>query len=219
MGLIWGVYEDYKLKDTFRYMEDGTFNTKDEDEYELTEGSLVGLVHPVELTEEDRQLWKEQLENYEIKQPFLQIARPIYAVTEEEKAAKSIERFGGIIINSLSLLGKITASGWYKGSVLDAGGYYNFYKEDRNHGIGASLEFSGTFVGAEAEGEEVTIYDITFYKSGTVERGSYIYDTVKEQDLIRPGQVPARLFSEILYNVDRALSAQIGVDENWKSKK
>jgi hypothetical protein len=217
MGLIWGVYEENKLKDTFRYMEDGTFNTKDEDEYELAEGSLIGLVHPIELTAEDRELWKEQLENYEIKQPFLQIERPVYVVTEEEKEAKSVDRFGGIIINSLSLMGKLTAAGWYRGSVRDGGGFYDFYKEDKNHGIGANLEFSGDYVGSQ--GEEVTIYDLAFYKAGTVERGSYVYDSVKEQHLIKPAQVPARLFSEFLYNVDKAVAAQVGVDENWKVKR
>lgn len=217
MGLIWGVYEDNKLKDTFRYMEDGSFNSKNEDEYELADGVFIGLVHPIELSKEDRELWKEQLENYEIKQPFLQIERPVYVVNEEEKEAKSLERFGGTIINSLSLQGKIMAAGWYRGSVQDGGGFYDFYKEDRNHGIGADLEFSGSYIGSE--GEEVTIYGITFYKAGTVERGSYVYDSIKEDNLIEPGQVPERLFSEILYNVDKSLTAKIGVDENWKVKR
>ena len=33
ISLIWGYYEDGKLVKTFRYMEDGTFNTVDEEEY------------------------------------------------------------------------------------------------------------------------------------------------------------------------------------------
>ena len=32
LGLVWGVYEDGELKDTFRYMEDGSFNTVDEED-------------------------------------------------------------------------------------------------------------------------------------------------------------------------------------------
>ena len=35
ISLIWGVYEDGALRDTFRYMEDGSFNTRDEEEYVL----------------------------------------------------------------------------------------------------------------------------------------------------------------------------------------
>ena len=75
IGLIWGAYEDGKLQETFRYMEDGTFNTKDEDEFEMPENCKVALIHPLELTKEDLDEWKEQLENYEITQPIEQLNR------------------------------------------------------------------------------------------------------------------------------------------------
>ena len=113
-GLIWGIYEDGKLVNTFRYMEDGSFNTEDEDEFELPEGQtdagqqtgglqdaagsreeaddkaaasggksgesavpvpMVGIVHPIELSEDSRSAWKEQLEDYEILQPIEQLDR------------------------------------------------------------------------------------------------------------------------------------------------
>ncbi|MGL4774424.1 MAG: DUF4132 domain-containing protein, partial [Clostridium sp.] len=35
LGLIWGVYEEGKLITSFRYMEDGTFTTYDEEDFEL----------------------------------------------------------------------------------------------------------------------------------------------------------------------------------------
>ena len=98
MGLVWGVYEEEKLTDTFRYMEDGTFNTADEDEYELSESAVVALVHPIELSEESLETWKEQLSDYEIEQPIEQLNRPIYRVTEEEKEEEDLTRFGGMEI-------------------------------------------------------------------------------------------------------------------------
>lgn len=64
MSLIWGVYEDGKLTDTFRYMEDGAFNTVDGDEYVLPEHAKIGLVHPVELDGDTLDGWKQQLEDY-----------------------------------------------------------------------------------------------------------------------------------------------------------
>lgn len=51
-ALIWGVYNGDKLTGTFRYMEDGTFNTVDEEEYTLPEKAAITLVHPIELEEE-----------------------------------------------------------------------------------------------------------------------------------------------------------------------
>ncbi len=214
IGLIWGTYQEGVLKDTFRYMEDGSYNTKDEDEFDLADDMVIGLVHPIELDEEDLLKWKSQLEDYEVKQPFEQISRKVYKVTLEEREEKYVVRFGGIIINGLSLLGKLTKFGWYKGSVQDGGCYYNFYKEDSKIGIGAELQFSG--VGVGYENEDVTVYEVIFYSAGTVKRGSYIYDNVGDNNLLKPSDVAPRFFSEILYDVDRATVSKTGVKEDWK---
>lgn len=215
IGLIWGAYEDGKLQETFRYMEDGTFNTKDEDEFEMPENCKVALIHPLELTKEDLDEWKEQLENYEITQPIEQLNRKVFTLTEEEEHMKSCERFGGKVINGLSLSGKIMAQGWYRGSIQDAGGYFQFYKEDNSLKIGAELSFEGLSVGYE--NEDTTIHLLKFYKAGTVERGSYVYDEIKDKDIIPLKNVPKKFFSEILYQVDKALSSSTDFKENWKS--
>lgn len=217
LGLVWGVYEDGKLKNTFRYMEDGTFNTKDEEEYELIENNQIGLVHPVEIDEETLESWKQQFEDYEIVQPLPQLERKVYNITEEEKNMKVSERFAGIKINGLSLVGKLTKMGWYRGSVQDGGGYYQFYKEDEKIGIGSELNFDWLSIGCE--NEETTMYELVFYKAKTVERGSYVYDEVTEENKISPIEVPKRFFSEILYDIDRALEAKTGVVVNWKLRR
>lgn len=213
-SLIWGSYVEGKLQCTFRYMEDGTFNTKDEEEYKVPAEANIGLVHPVELSDEEIERWKSQLEDYEVKQPFEQVLRKVYRVKEEDNENSRVERFGGIKINGLSLLGKLTKFGWYRGSVRDGGCYTEFYKENLKLGMGAELGFSG--VGVGYENEEVTIYDIAFYKAGTVQRGSYVYDSVKGSNLAKPGEVPERFFSEILYDVERSTASKTGTDENWR---
>ncbi len=213
-SLIWGSYIDGRLQCTFRYMEDGSFNTKDEEEYEVPEEACIGLVHPVELPEDEIEQWKTQLEDYEVKQPFEQVLRKTYKAGEENIENSRVERFGGIKVNGLSLLGKLTKFGWYRGSVRDGGCYTEFYKENVRLGIGAELSFSG--VGVGYENEEVTIYDVVFYKAGTVRRGSYVYDSVKDSGLLRPDEVPERFFSEILYDIERSTASKTGADENWK---
>lgn len=214
LGLIWGVYGEGKLKDTFRYMEDGTFNTQHEEEYELLDDVLIGLVHPLEMEEETLENWRQQFEDYEIVQPFPQLERKVYRVNEKEKEMKVIERFAGTKINGLSLVGKLTKMGWYRGSVQDGGGYYQFYKEDEKIGIGAELQFD--YLGVGCEDDETTIYELIFYVAKTVERGSYVYDEVTEENTILPAKVPERFFSEILYDVDRALEAKTGFTANWR---
>ena len=214
IGLIWGIYEGDRLVQSFRYMEDGSFNTQDEEEYTLPEGARISLVHPMELTDEEKAAWKEQLSDYEITQPIEQLDRAVYDRTEEEAAHRSMERFGGYIINDLSLNGKLTGLGWYRGSVQDAGGFYTYYREDPEVGIGVELHFSGTYVGMM--GEDVTIYDVRFYKAGSVERGSYVYDEADKEKAYLLKDIPARYFSEIVLQLTKATASSQSRDEDWR---
>ncbi|MDE6776197.1 MAG: DUF4132 domain-containing protein, partial [Ruminococcus sp.] len=92
IGLIWGIYNDDKLVSSFRYMDDGSFTTSDEDEFEIPENAVISIVHPVELSEDEISAWKEQLSDYEIVQPFPQLERKIFRVTPEEAGSAVIER-------------------------------------------------------------------------------------------------------------------------------
>lgn len=203
IGLIWGLYEDGALTATFRYMEDGSFNTMDEEEYEFPADGQIGLVHPIELPEEERKVWKEQLADYEVVQPIEQLDRPIFRMDEEERGKAELTRFGGKVLNGLSLSGKLQGMGWYRGSVQDAGVYTTFYREDG--AMGVELEFSGSYVADE--NDEVTVYGALFYQAGTVARGSYVYDTVKKEHQYRLDQVPPRYFSEIVLQLTRATAS------------
>ena len=236
IGLIWGVYEEHKLVRSFRYMEDGSFNTEDEEEYILPGAQLdqsesapqgqpgtlqgqIGLVHPIELSRESLETWQQQLEDYEILQPIEQLNREVYRLTQEEQECKSLERFGGMLINDLSLGGKLAALGWYRGSVLDAGGFYTYYREDVSLGLGAELHFSGSFVGSGSMGgEEVTVYDVRFYKAGTIERGSYSYDAVEGEKRIPLKDIPPRYFSEIVWQLTKATASSKDRNEDWKTE-
>ncbi len=217
MSLIWGVYEEGTLTDTFRYMEDGTFNTVDEDEYELPEKAMIGLVHPMELDTDTLAGWKQQLEDYEIVQSLDQLSRPTYALDPEQADQKRLEDFGGKMLNGLSLSGKLLGLGWYRGSVQDGGVFYTFYREDKGLGIGVELRFSGSAVGFD-DGENVTVFDAVFY-TGTVNRGSYVYDQVKQEQMLTLGSVPKRYYSEILHQLTRATASSTETNENWRSEK
>ena len=217
MSLIWGIYEDGKLTNTFRYMEDGTFNTVDEEEYDLPGGARIGLVHPVELEEDTLEGWRQQLEDYEIQQSIEQLSRPIYRLAEEQAGEKTLEDFGGKILNSLSLSGKLLGRGWYRGSVLAGGGFFTYFREDATLGLGVELRFSGGYVGYD-EGEDVTVYDAVFY-TGTVRRGSYIEEKLSDEQTLTLSQVPERYYSEIIHQLTRATASSTGRNENWKKER
>jgi hypothetical protein len=155
--------------------------------------------------------WKQQLEDYEIAQPFGQLDRSVFRPEPGEAESLGVDRFGGRRVLGITLLGRLQKSGWYKGSVQDAGFFSTFYREIGT--LGAQLYFSGMYVSPDLS-EEITVGQLIFYRAGSVERGSYVYDDVKKDELIAPGNVPARLFSEILLDVEIA-AASLRYDENW----
>ena len=214
-GLIWGIYDGIELIDTFRYMEDGTFNTKNEEEFEMPKSCNIGLVHPLELSQEDLNLWKEQLDSYEVVQPIEQLYRNCYVVSEEEMDKKLCERFGGIKINGYSLTSKLlTKYGWNRGEILDGAGYYEFIKEDKNSNINAELSIEGLSIGIEYE--NTTVYDLKFYDRTNIKRQNY--GKISNESLLYLKDVPKKLFSETLKEITEATISSDERDENWKKK-
>lgn len=63
------------------------------------------------------------------------------------------------------------------------------------------------------------VFEIQFYKAGTVSRGSYDYDEIDHERRVLPKQVSERFFSEILYDIKRVTESNLGRDENWRSKR
>ncbi len=193
-GLIWGVYEDGVPKAAFRYMEDGSFNTRQEEPFAFPQTGTIGLVHPVELAEEERAAWAGQLSDYEITQPVEQLSRPVFGPTEEERSRTELARFKGRLVNALSLSGKLTRQGWNKGPVGDNGKYCTFYREDGRTGV--RLSFSGC--GITAENMEVIVYGAVFYRLGTDA------DQKGREETCALGEVSPRYFSEIVLQLTQA---------------
>lgn len=214
ISLIWGYYEEDKLIQTFRYMEDGTFNTVDEEEYELVGSGKVGLMHPIEMTKDEIDKWKEQLSDYEITQSIEQLDRPVYAVAEEEKGKKHLERFGGMIINGLSLSGKLVGLGWSKGMPMDAGIFEDFYRKDPDAGMSVELRFSGSYIGDE--NDEVTVYDASFYKLDDMDSRGYRYDMKTDNKAMDLDKLPSRYFSEVVYQLTKATKSSTDTNPSWR---
>ncbi len=195
ISLVWGVYTNNQLTDTFRYMEDGTFNTVDEEEYEWTDKLTIGLVHPLELTAAQIAQWKDQLADYEVTQPFKQLDRPIYKLKEEEMNQRE---WGAVPKEEYSPTGFPSALeryGWYKGRAEDGGFYYELFK--KYDGVLAELRFSGTSIAYYGELDDITLESLTFIRLSA--KGAAQSET---EMMLK--DVPARMFSETAYDILRA---------------
>ena len=62
------------------------------------------------------------------------------------------------------------------------------------------------------------MYDARFYQAGTIKRGSYMYDEVKPETAVLLKDVPARYFSEIVYQLAGATAASQERNENWRKE-
>lgn len=110
--LIFGIYVDGKLTETFRYMDDGTYNSVDEEEITLNQESIIGIVHKTELDDELLSNWKEQLEDYEITQIINQLERTIFEVDNKYLEINVINFDENINYSGTSLKSKLTKIGF-----------------------------------------------------------------------------------------------------------
>lgn len=208
IGLIWGVYQGQELIQTFRYTEDGSFNTSDSDEYTfpddpaILESLRIGLVHPVEITPELIAEWNEQLADYEIIQPFAQLNRKVYRILPEETGKHTVQRFSGNELGGVTLAGKMLKMDWRKGMALDAGEFCEFTREDiaeqsrtadgkiRQTGYYIELSFSGMYIQISYDdNEDVTIGELKFWS---------LSEPVRRDNPLRLEQISPRYFSEII---------------------
>ncbi|PQP81667.1 hypothetical protein C0Q44_18380 [Paenibacillus sp. PCH8] len=197
VGLIWGTYKDGALLSTFRYMEDGTFNTVDEDELDLPSDVQVGLVHPLELDQSTLEGWTTQLEDYEIKQPFEQLNREIHQPEDEDKTKSEYDRLPESGFSPTAFPKALEKYGWIKGPAQDGGWYHEFYKEYGD--LVAELQFSGTSITYYEGLDDITLESLHFFKPSN--KSYYYYGDNKP---IALGQIPGRVFSETIYDILRA---------------
>ncbi|MFI6520317.1 DUF4132 domain-containing protein [Spirillospora sp. NPDC050679] len=116
--LVW-LAEDAGTAASFRVAEDGTFADAADDTLVLRETAHVRVAHPALLDDEIKR-WPELFADYEILQPFEQLARPVHAFTEQERAAGRLTRFEGRTVHVGGLLG-LVRHGWELGPPMDAG--------------------------------------------------------------------------------------------------
>lgn len=194
IGLIWGVYEDGKLMESFRYMEDGTFNTADEEEYTLPEKAQITLVHPVELAEEELKQWKEQLDDYEITQPFDQLGSKSLTLKSEDVNDKVVVRYEGKVTTAGKLSGAIKKYDFVRGPIWDAGGFSCYFMVDKFLGLYVHIGGDMMYVG-QAHDESVTLEKVTFCR---LNENGEPDEEIKENVILNPNELPKRFVSSVL---------------------
>lgn len=103
----------------FRVAEDRTFADVEDGAFKPADDAIIRLAHPLHLGEAVA-AWSELFADYEILQPFPQLGREVYRLTEEEAGSHQLTRFGDVTIPTTRILG-LVPRGWDRGPVLDNG--------------------------------------------------------------------------------------------------
>lgn len=91
--LVWGVYRDRVLADAFRVAEDLSLANREDDLYELLQEVEIGVAHVLEMDPVLKGEFGQIFADYEILQPFRQLGRETYTLTEAEQKSGEITRF------------------------------------------------------------------------------------------------------------------------------
>lgn len=191
IGVIWGVYQEGKLVQSFRYLEDGSFTTSKEEEYRLPEDGRIGIVHPVELSSGVLQEWREQMQDYEIEQPIDQMEREIFLPKKEEMTLKKTEQLQGKKMAWFRLQKQLSDLGWGYDELICS----IYFREDAAYGMGAELRVDGHVL------EDAKICDVRFYPIGVIDRDGEVFDEIDEGRALAIGEVNPRYFSEVLRQI------------------
>ncbi|WP_416487550.1 DUF4132 domain-containing protein [Brachyspira hyodysenteriae] len=193
LKLIWGAYdENNNLIQSFRYMEDGTFNTVDEEEYTLPENSSITLVHPSELDADTIAKWKTQLSDYEISQPIEQLDFKYEEIKEEDIKEDKIHSLDSKTIKAGVLMSLATKYDMARGEAMDGGTFCEYILKDTYLNISVHISFDYMYFGMDAN-EDINFGDIEFCE---------ITDGI--ETLINPLKVNKR-FASSIYSIVKSV--------------
>jgi predicted DNA-binding WGR domain protein len=157
--LVWATFEESgRLATAFRVAEDRTLADADDKELKLPDGAAVGIPHPLHLGQGVGR-WSDLFADYEILQPFAQLGRDVYELTQEEKGSLILARFAGAKVETVKVLG-LERFGWERGEVMDGGVQgWIFRKAPQDRAVVLDLD-PGIIAGMATEWKEQTLRDI-----------------------------------------------------------
>lgn len=154
----------------FRVAEDGTLATVADEPYLLPDDAVVRIAHPLRLGD-GLGAWAELFADHEILQPFEQLGRAVYALTEQERGEGRLTRFEGAGNVPVGKILGLVAQGWQRGTPMD-GGVENTIARKLNENLYVIIDLEpGIAVGIPHELGDQTLSGVYLSKRPTNNRG------------------------------------------------
>jgi hypothetical protein len=200
-GLVWGVYDSPRtLLRTFRRYHNGILADAAGTEEELLEADTqIGMVHPLELDEVALRAWQAHLGRLKVKQPFPQLDRPVELLDPLLANRREIAVTRDKKLSAGTFRSRAEKRGWFRGSVVDAGGISSYVKTYPAVAVEVILPLDNFYIGVDPM-DEIELSAAYFVRSETVQRGSYTYDEPGPDDprVLKFAEIPAVVYSETI---------------------
>lgn len=199
--ILWGVHRPTQPPTPLRFDESGAWANIDDEPVALTATDRVRPIHPADMSRDDRRDWMSLFGDYEIVQPFAQLARPVFRPRQNELSMTTFLRFGGRHVEATRLRWLVWGSdGWRLGPSETM---WNRYVERpfRRWGLTAVLRWDPGFSVRGDDDDPTQVLQAAY-----VVRGCDLteLDLAERITLI---DAPPAVFSEIVYMIARAFDA------------
>lgn len=111
--LLWARHEDAKPTAFLRVTTDASYADADDQALTLPEDAQIGLAHALELPAETAQAFARIFDDYELLQPFKQLGRECYTLTDEESAGSELSRDANRTVKATSIF-SLEHRGWHR---------------------------------------------------------------------------------------------------------
>ncbi|WP_348945562.1 DUF4132 domain-containing protein [Chitinibacter sp. FCG-7] len=143
--LVWGLYDDNGLRQTFRVAEDLSYTDADDNALTLPDIAVIGLPHPLQLDAATLAAFAQLFADYQILQPFAQLAREAF---QPGDPATALSHALDKAVPTKSLRG-LESRGWEKGDNFS--GDIASYRRPLNGSGVATLRFDPPYSLAVAD--------------------------------------------------------------------
>jgi hypothetical protein len=129
------IWVEQSTKTTFRLSEDRTLADQNDASFELTDESLIGVAYPYR--EKGLDVWISILMDYELVQPFAQVARPLPKLAGDEMQREEVVKKRGDKIDAGELASRLRTRGWKRV------GYYGSFRTPGVQSVDARFQGHG----------------------------------------------------------------------------
>ncbi|MCU0436472.1 MAG: DUF4132 domain-containing protein [Raineya sp.] len=204
--LIWGEFDkNGKLVNAFYCSEDTTLLNLEDEEISIEEENMVGMLHPLHISEQERRQWQDKFYDLCIETIFDQMNRAVHSITDTDKNLFISNHFSGRKVDARAAVGYFEKLGWQRGSVVDGGMVSAYRKSFEEAGVDAMIEVDGIYMGWY-EYDDARTGRLFFVKTGSVQFGSYTYDEPsddKDKRLIPFKDISDIIYSEIMGDLEK----------------